>query len=154
MERMLQWETWLKKERLERKLVVRAAEKHRYLMYLIKTVGQREEGMGFNTVKFHAIMHMVDDILNFGKPMEFDTGSNESGHKPTKTAAKLTQKCEETFDKQTSERLEEVNLLSMAMAELDGRPLWNYPHGFDFPPQQIKKIPEPYLGGATILLLF
>ena len=117
-------------------------------MYLIKKVGRRAEGLGLKTVKFHAIMHMVDDMLNFGVPMEFDTGSNESGHKPTKTAAKLTQKCEETFDKQTSERLEEVHLLSMAMAEMNGRPLWDYPYGYQFQPQVAKNQREPYLGGA------
>jgi hypothetical protein len=33
-------------------------------------------------------------------PMEFDTGTNESGHKPTKKAALLTQKREDTFDQQ------------------------------------------------------
>ena len=37
-------------------------------------------------------MHMADDILYFGVPMEFDTGSNESGHKAEKTAAKLNKK--------------------------------------------------------------
>jgi len=148
VETMLQWETWLKKDRMNKKLVVRTGQKHRYLMYLIKKVGRRTKGMGLKTVKFHAIMHMVDDMLNFGVPMEYDTGSNESGHKPTKTAAKLTQKCPETFDKQTSERLEEVDLIGLAMAEIEGRPLWDYPLGYMFLPQQVKKIPEPSLGGA------
>jgi hypothetical protein len=154
VETMLQWETWLKKDKLDRKLVKRTGQKHRYLMYLIKKVGRRAKGMGLKTVKFHAIMHMVDDMLNFGVPMEVDTGSNESGHKPTKTAAKLTQKCEETFDKQTSERLEEVHLLSMARAEMNGRPLWDYPYGYDFPPQEEKKQLEPHLGGAKFHCLY
>ena len=48
--------------------------------------------MGLKTLKFHAIQHLTNDILNFGVPMESDTGSNETGHKPEKTAAKLTQK--------------------------------------------------------------
>jgi hypothetical protein len=45
---------------------------------------------------------MADGILNFGVPMEVDTGSNESGHNATKTAARLTQKNEKTFDLQTA----------------------------------------------------
>ena len=154
VETLLQWETWLKKDRMEKKLVIRTGQKHRYIMYLIKKIGRRAAGMGLKTVKFHAIMHMVDDMLNFGIPMEYDTGSNESAHKPTKTAAKLTQKCEETFDKQTSERLEEVHLLSLAMAEIDGRPLWDYPLGFDFRPKEAKKIAEPSLGGAKFHCFF
>ena len=38
---------------------------------------------------------MAMDITYFGVPMEFDTGSNESGHKVVKKAAKLTQRCVE-----------------------------------------------------------
>ena len=47
--------------------------------------------MEFKLMKFHGIVNMADDILNFGIPMEVDTGSNESGHKLTKVAARLTQ---------------------------------------------------------------
>ena len=43
-------------------------------------------------------MHMARDIYMFGVPMEYDTGSNERGHKVTKKAARLTQKSEQTFD--------------------------------------------------------
>ena len=35
---------------------------------------------------------MADAILNFGVPLEYDTGDNESHHIPTKHAAQLTQK--------------------------------------------------------------
>ena len=92
VETLLQWEQWLKADRLRVEHVKLAREKHRYIMYLIKKVGRRVKGMGLKITKFHCIMHMADDILNFGVPMEFDTGSNESGHKVEKTAAKLTQK--------------------------------------------------------------
>jgi hypothetical protein len=60
-----------------------------------------------------------------------DTGSNESGHKPTKTAAMLTQKNAATFDQQTQTRLMETHLLSLATAEIEGRPLWHYLQGYD-----------------------
>ena len=55
--------------------------------------------------KFHQIMHAADDILNFGVPLEVDTGANQSGHKPTKKAAMLTQRIEEKFNYQTAQRL-------------------------------------------------
>ena len=71
-------------------------------------------------------MHMADDILNFGTPMEFDTGSNESAHKTEKKAAKLTQRRRETFDLQTAKRLQELHILDMAMLEIEGKCLWNY----------------------------
>jgi hypothetical protein len=41
-------------------------------------------------------------------------------------SALLTQKNEETFDRQTAIRLEELHLLDMAMLELAGRPMFNY----------------------------
>ena len=66
-------------------------------MYLFRKVGNRATGMGLKVSKFHSIVHMADDILNFGVPMEFDTGANKSGHKATKKAAKLTQRYEATF---------------------------------------------------------
>ena len=48
--------------------------------------------MKLKLTKFHGVVHMADDILNFGVPLEVDTGTNESGHTPMKTAARLTQK--------------------------------------------------------------
>ena len=126
LETLLQWEQWLKNDRLRVKHVKRSQQKHRYIMYLIKKVGKRVTGMGLKITKFHTIMHYADDILNFGVPMEFDTGSNESGHKEEKSAAKLTQKKKELFDIQTCRRLEEKHLLNMAMQEINGYKLWNY----------------------------
>ena len=117
---------WLKSSQLQRDHVKRAEQKHRCIVHLIKKVGKRNTGMGLKIVKYHAIMHMSRDILNFGVPMCYDTGSNESGHKETKKAAKLTQKCESTFDKQMAQRLDELRLLELAMQEIEGRRVWDY----------------------------
>jgi hypothetical protein len=38
----------------------------------------------------------------------------------------LTQKNAATFDQQTQTRLMETHLLSLATAEIEGRPLWHY----------------------------
>ena len=62
----------------------------------------------------------------FGVPMEYDTGSNERGHKVTKKAARLTQKSEQTFDSQTASRLEELHIIQLAEEEIRGNPLWYY----------------------------
>jgi hypothetical protein len=126
VETMLQWERWLKSTSMEKHHVKEAKEKHRYIMYLMKKVLKRTTGMQLKLTKFHGIVHMADDILNFGIPLEVDTGTNKSGHKSTKMSALLTQKNEETFDRQTAIRLEELHLLDMAMLELQGNPMFNY----------------------------
>ena len=126
LDTLLQWEQWLKSEQLQKSHVFKSRKKHLYVMYLIKKIARRTAGMGLKIVKYHAIMHMTDDILNFGVPMEFDTGSNEEGHKETKKAAKLTQKVDQLFDQQTAKRLDEKHLLDLAMAELEGKLLFHY----------------------------
>ena len=111
VETLLQREMWLKSDELPRNEVINAENKHRYIMHLVKKVGRRNQGMGMKVAKFHQIMHVADDILNFGVPMEVDTGANESGHKPTKKAAMLTQRIEEKFNYQTAQRLQEMHVL-------------------------------------------
>ena len=105
MESLLEWEQWLTSDKLPIRQVKLVQKKHRELMYSIKKVGRRVKGMGLKIIKFHATMHLADDTLNFGVPLEVDTGSNESAHKVEKTAAKLTQKKKDQFDVQTSKRL-------------------------------------------------
>ena len=130
VETLLEWESWMRSRRMMKNHVKRARQKHRCVPYLIKKIGKRTKGMGFKIAKFHLILHIVDDILANGVPLEVDTGSNEEGHKPTKSAAKLTQKNEETFNEQTAKRPEETHLIDLANEEIAGRPLWNYRNGF------------------------
>ncbi len=154
VETLLQWESWLKSDKMEKRHVKKAQQKHRYIMYLIKKVGRRTKGMGLKITKFHAIMHIATDILFFGVPNEVDTGSNEAGHKPAKVAAKLTQKKAATFDQQTSLRIEEVHLLDLANEEIQGRPPWIYFDGYEFPEQMEVDEEEPRLGGAKFECYF
>jgi hypothetical protein len=130
VETLLQWEAYLNLPRMEKIHVRRLKKKHRYLMFLLKKVGNRTEGMGFKVMKFHAIIHLAFDILMFSVPMNVDTGSNESHHKVTKIAAKLTQKDIKNFEKQTSNRMDDFHVLDLAMEELNGRPLWKYFEGY------------------------
>ena len=53
-----------------------------------------------------------------------DAGSNESHHKVTKVAAKLTQRDQSKFEYQTALRLMEFFLIALAICELDGLIIW------------------------------
>jgi len=119
VELMLQWEAYLNEPRMLRKHVKRMDKKHRFLMYVIKQVARRTKGMGLKIVKFHTILHLMDDILLYGVPSELDTGANESHHKRAKYAAKLTQRNEATFNIQTAQRLFEFHVLDLALLEVD-----------------------------------
>ena len=126
LETLLQWEAWLNSPQMQKFDVLRAKQKHRYIMYLIRKVAVRTTGMGLKLVKFHGILHMADAILNFGVPLEYDTSANESHHIPTKKAAQLTQKDLMKVEEQTAERVMEMELLALAQLELDGKWLCDY----------------------------
>jgi hypothetical protein len=141
VETLLQWEAYLNLARMQKKDVHRLKRKHKFLMYLLIKVGNRVSGMGFKVMKVHAMLHLAFDILMFSVPMVVDTGSNESHHKTTKVAAKLTQKDIKTFEKQTSNRMDDFHVLDLAMEELEGRPLWKYFNGYYHEEnQQVDKI--------------
>ena len=120
LETLLEWEAYLNEPRMYRKHLQRLRKKHKVLMYLIKSVAPRTKGMGLKIMKFHAILHMVDDILLYGVPLEFDTAANESHHKPSKTAARLTQRNLTNFNIQVAIRLFEFMLIDLALLEVDG----------------------------------
>ena len=73
----------------------------------MRRVAKRTEGMKMNFIKFHLILHLYEDIILYGAPLEFDTSANESHHKDSKQAAKRTQKAAATFNYQTATRLTE-----------------------------------------------
>ncbi len=118
VELMLEWEAYLCEPRMLRKHVKRLGQKHRYIMYIFRKVAQRTTGMGLKIMKFHAILHMMDDILHYGVPLEHDTGANESHHKPVKHAAKMTQRNAKTFNQQTATRVFEFTAVRLAMEEI------------------------------------
>ena len=151
LQTLLQWESWLKNDVMERKHVRALAEKNRRLMYLIWKVGRKTKGMGLKTVKFHGITHLAQAIIDFGVPINYDTSQVESHHKPGKQAAKLTQKKKTTFDAQTAQRLQEMDLLALASEEMKGRPLWEYWAGHDHDAVVAQDSEDnPTLGGEAL----
>ena len=108
LETLLEWEEWLKKPELSVREVKRCRKKFREIMELMKLVGARTKGMGFNIQCFHATVHVPDDILMFGVPRNVNTKSDESHHKTSKSAALKTQKRAEMFDLQTANQMFDV----------------------------------------------
>ena len=123
----LQWEAYLSQPQLKATHVKRLDKKNRFIMNIMKSVANRSEGMGLKIMKYHAIVHLCSDILLFGVPSEVDTGSNEEHHKSSKAAAQQTQKNKDDFTWQTTQRLDEYQVIELAMAELAGKaPIWEY----------------------------
>ena len=127
LETMLQWEAWLKLPRISVFDVERAEVKVRELMKLEKEIGKREEGMKFRTFNFHATIHVADDMLNFGVPRNVNTMSNESHHKPDKTAALRTQRRPKLFDIQCANQIFQMGVVNLGLQELqNGCRIWAY----------------------------
>ena len=131
IEKLLCFEEWLKQDELPVKSVNRASVKVRELMELHKIVGKRTSGMGNKTMNFHGTKHVPTDILNFGVPMNIDTGPNERHHKRDKKTAKKTQRRPGTFDLQVALKIIYRRCIDLGMQELAGRPKWNYYEGFN-----------------------
>lgn len=119
IERLLGWECWLRQKKMSVKEVKRSRRKHQYILALFKKIANRLEGMGLRLMKFHVVLHMYQDILWFGPPDVVDTGSNESHHKSSKTAAKQTQKNARRFDFQTATRLTDNLAIELALCEIN-----------------------------------
>ena len=75
------------------------------LLEKIKATTERTEGDGWEIIKFHLILHMLEDMLKFGVPGNISGGPGECQfHKNFHTMASTTQKRGDTFTKQVSER--------------------------------------------------
>ena len=154
LETLLQFEMWMKKDSMRKDLVVRCKKKFRYLMALYRKVVNRTEGMGLKFVKFHALMHVPQEILDYGVPLEADTGANESAHKSEKRAARATQRRKVNFEEQTQRRLFEYDLLELAELELDGRAPWDYYEERTIQPELEEEEDEQMIGGEAYFAFY
>ena len=127
VELLLEWEAYLCEKRTTRSHIMRLGKKHQFVLYIIQNVARRSAGMGLKVMKFHVVTHKIQDILLYGVPTKFDTGSNESHHKEAKFAAKLTQRKESTFNQQTATRLTEFHSIELGMEEIvNQKGPWEY----------------------------
>ncbi len=100
--------------------VERLQVKARKYMDMSKTVGKREQGMGNKTMHFHGILHVPDDILNFGVPKNVDTASNEMHHKRDKKSASRTQKRPKSIELQSLNAIADRRVNDMGQMDLEG----------------------------------
>ena len=119
VELLLEWEAHLKLPQMETKHVKRLKKKHEFLMALLKKIANRTEGMGMKVMKFHGIVHLYQDIMDFGVPLNVDAAPCEQHHHPVKQASVLTQKDAMLFEEQIATRGEELHLLELADAEIN-----------------------------------
>ena len=66
VELMLEWEAFLGLKKMRKSHVKRLAKKQRFIMYIMKAVASRSSGMGLKVMKFHAIIHLIEDMLLYG----------------------------------------------------------------------------------------
>ena len=59
LETLLMWERWFRSAKVKKSHLKCVVRKHQRIMYILKKVYQRVDGMGFKIVKFHAILHLV-----------------------------------------------------------------------------------------------
>ena len=71
----------------------------------------REVGMGMNFIKFHLLLHLYLDLLQFGPATSWESSSRETGHKVFKANAQCTQKSLGTFEEQVAKQ--HVNCLAI-----------------------------------------
>jgi len=127
LETLLQWEAWMKEPEMSLFDIHRARMKIPEIMDMEKFVGKRTEGMQFRVFKFHASLHLSDDILSFGVPSHVNTQSDESHHKKSKTAAIHTQRRMKTFCEQTARNLHYMDIVDIGIQEIHGgRVPWDY----------------------------
>ncbi len=102
----------------------------RAVMEMYKNIAVREHGQGLKLVKFHASMHVPDDILLHGPPSGVNTDTNESHHIRDKGLTEATQKRIVEFVLQVCDRIWDMSMLEDGMMESLGKRRWEYFEGF------------------------
>ena len=139
LEQLLLMDAYLNVPEMEVRDLKRLQKGIRHTMYLTRVVANRVKGMGLKLLKFHSLLHVVDNIALYGVPLECDTSANESHHKPTKQAAKLTQMIHDTFNLQTGTRLIDFEMVDFARCEMeDGKVPWQYYQGLKEEDQEVE----------------
>jgi hypothetical protein len=119
---LLEWHAWLKQPEIRRTSVVKSVYATSHLMRLLRYVAPRlTGGMKSNTIKTHLVLHIHEDILNFGVPEVMNSSYAESGHITIcKDTTRNTQKQSQTFTVQAALRYVEnlaINRASIASVD-------------------------------------
>ena len=129
LELQLELISWLKSPTMKVSDVEHFRVKCREYMCLYRLVGKRIKGMQFKTMNFHGMLHVAEDILNFGVPNNVDTKSDEHHHRDDKKATKRTQHRPDNFEIQSMERIVDRRAVQYGIAELKGAKRWDYYKG-------------------------
>jgi len=122
---LLEWHSWLKQPEIRRSSVVKSVYATSRLMRLLRFVAPRLSGkMYSNTIKTHLVLHIHEDILNFGVPEVMNSSYAESGHiSICKDTTRNTQKRSQTFTVQAATRYVEnlaIHCASTAIKDTTG----------------------------------
>lgn len=112
---LLEWWAWMKQPHIDRRIARRSVYATSFLLRLLKKVSPRHDGMKNNTIKTHLVLHMSEDIENFGVPEIFNSAYAESAHIPiAKKTVRNTQKRNKTYTIQAAHRYVENLAVSHA----------------------------------------
>ena len=96
---------WLCSTKIRKSSLSQCHERIIKLMKSIKRLVVRESSVGWKICKFHEMLHTCRDITLFGPAEGYDGRPGESAHKWTKLNARKTQRRNDVFEKQTSQRM-------------------------------------------------
>ena len=120
LELLLMLESLCKQEELNKNDVHWIKQGMPIIMETIKTVINRQEGMGMKIIKFHLLRHYGDDIMRFGSMRNFDSSIGERNHcTEVKDPAKHTQRRKCNFELQTANRYCENVAITKATFEVE-----------------------------------
>ena len=131
-ERLLILDEWLRKkdgfdvEELD-------SVRNKLLTFLVhyKRICKRREGNEMKILKYHLMVHVIDDIKRLGAPQNVNGGPCESNFIPQKREAKRTQKRSDTFTKQMAMRMHENLIFSHALNKKHNEDALNMKDGID-----------------------
>ena len=115
-DRLLILEKWLQStEGYTTEELATVGEKIKTFLDKYKKICRRQEGNEMKILKYHMMVHIVDDIIRFGVPQNVNGGPCESNFIPQKRESKRTQRRAETFIKQMATRIHENLIFAHAI---------------------------------------
>jgi hypothetical protein len=135
LQMLLCMEAWMKEDSIERDVVSRDGDEQSQAKVALRTaiknyvqVVRRKKGHGLKLVKTHSVLHVPDDMLQFGSPNNWNSSRMESGHKVhAKAPARLTQRRKDRLEDQVCSQTTNILALSMAKDLIANSPDYSDP---------------------------